>query len=128
MDSPQTNSQTHAIGPDTLALTGQVETGGLRFESRVRVVNTGGQVKTNGNVITVENADAATVVSAAATSFKNFQDISGNPAQRCAEVMANVADNNLRRFARGAAGGLSKFVSAREFESWPHCARGFADG
>ncbi len=92
MDSPQTNSQTQAIGPDTLALTGQVEMGGLRFESRVRVVNTGGQINTNSNVITVKNADAATVVLSAATSFKNFQDISGNPDQRCAEVMANVAD------------------------------------
>lgn len=35
MDSPHTNSETRAIANDTLALTGQVETDGLRFE-RVR--------------------------------------------------------------------------------------------
>ena len=44
MDSPQTNSETRAISPDTLALTGQVEAGGLRFESQVRVVTDGGQI------------------------------------------------------------------------------------
>ncbi len=31
LDSPHTNSQTFAIKANTLALTGQVETGGLKF-------------------------------------------------------------------------------------------------
>src|SRR6185312_5788921 len=77
MDSPQTDSATKAIARDTLALTGQVEPNGLRFESRVRVVCEGGTVTTNGNALVVENADSATVLLVAATSFKNFQDISG---------------------------------------------------
>jgi alpha-L-fucosidase 2 len=94
MDSPHTNSATKAIGADTLALTGQVEPDGLRFESRVRVVNTGGEVATNGDVITVKNADVVTVILAAATSFKNFQDISADPGERCAEVMAKVEKRN----------------------------------
>ncbi len=85
MDSPQTNSQTTAIAADTLALTGQVETGGLRFESRVRVICDGGTVTTNGNVIVVENANSATLLLVAATSFKNFQDISADPAEHCAQ-------------------------------------------
>lgn len=91
MDSPQTNSATRTVAPDTLVLTGQVETGGLRFESRVRVVNTGGQVDASGGIITVSNADAVTVILVAATSFNNFQDISGDPDQRCAKVMSKVA-------------------------------------
>ena len=61
MDSPHTNSQTLAIKTNTLALTGQVETGGLRFESRVRVLATGGTIMTNGNAIAVGNADSATL-------------------------------------------------------------------
>jgi len=84
MTSPHTNSQTRALDTDTLALDGQVETEGLRFESRVQVINTGGRVTTNGNVITVENADATTLLLVAATSFKDFQDISADPAGRCA--------------------------------------------
>jgi alpha-L-fucosidase 2 len=91
MDSPQTNSSTKAIARDTLALTGQVEPKGLRFESHVRVVCDGGTVTTNGNALIVENADSATVFLVAATSFKNFQDISGDPAKQCAKDLAAVS-------------------------------------
>jgi alpha-L-fucosidase 2 len=88
MDSPQTNSETTAIAADTLALAGQVEADGLKFESRLRVVAGGGTVTTNGNFITVEKADSATLLLVAATSFKNFQDISADPDKRCAQTLA----------------------------------------
>ena len=84
MDSPQTNSETRAIAPTTLKLTGQVEAGGLRFESRVQVVCEGGTVTTNGNAVVVAKAHSATLFLAAATSFKDFQTITANPAKRCA--------------------------------------------
>ena len=91
LDSPHTNSQTRAIAADTLALTGQVETNGLRFESRVRVLCEGGTVKTSGNIIVVENANSVTLYLVAATSFKNFHDISADPAKKCARDLAAVA-------------------------------------
>jgi alpha-L-fucosidase 2 len=95
MDSPHTNSQAQPLQSDTLALIGQVETDGLRFGSLVRVSNTGGRVTTNGNVITVENADAATLFLVAATSFKNFQDISADPAVRCASDLKKVSQRGF---------------------------------
>ena len=95
MDSPQTDSRTVGLSPDTLALTGQVEAGGLRFEARVRVVCDGGSVTTNGNIITVANADAATVYLVAATSFKNFQDISGDPAKICIQNLDRISAKNF---------------------------------
>jgi len=95
MDSPHTNSRTVARSPDTLALTGQVEAGGLRFEARVRAVSEGGSVTTNGNVITVADADSATLYLVAATSFKNFQDISGDPATICAQDLARVSGESF---------------------------------
>jgi alpha-L-fucosidase 2 len=91
MDSPHTNSQTLGIARDTLALTGQVETNGLRYESRVRVFCDGGSVTTNGNSIVVENANSATLLLVAATSFKNFQDISADPANACATDLAAIS-------------------------------------
>jgi alpha-L-fucosidase 2 len=94
MDSPHTNSQTKASAADTLALTGRVQADGLRFESRVRVASAGGKISTNENVISVEGADSATLVLVAATSFKNFQDISGDPAKRCAEDLAKLDGTN----------------------------------
>jgi alpha-L-fucosidase 2 len=95
MTSPHTNSRTQSLKSDTLVLDGQVETDGLRFESRVRVVNTGGRVTTNRNVITVENANAVTLFLVAATSFKNFQDISADPAKRCAGDLKKVSQRGF---------------------------------
>jgi alpha-L-fucosidase 2 len=95
MDSPHTNSQTRAISTDTLSLASQVETNGMRFESRVRVVVDGGKVSANGDTIAVENADSATLLLTAATSFKNFQDISADPAKRCGDDLARVAKRKV---------------------------------
>ncbi len=95
LDSPHTNSQTRAITPDSLALDGQVEDGGLKFESCVRVTTAGGSTSTNGNVLAVSNANSATIFLVAATSFKNFQDISADPAARCADDLQAVAKNDF---------------------------------
>jgi alpha-L-fucosidase 2 len=97
MNSPQTNSHTRGIARDTLALTGQIETNGLRFESRVRVICEGGTVTTNGNTLVVENANSATLFLVAATSFKNYQDISNDPAKPCAVDLAAVSKKSFDR-------------------------------
>jgi alpha-L-fucosidase 2 len=92
MDSPHQSSQTRAIAPDTLALTGQVRDDGLRFESRLRVFTTGGRAAVTDAGVTVADAEAVTLLLAAATSFKNFQDIGADPEARCAETLAKVAE------------------------------------
>ncbi|HEY3761661.1 MAG TPA: glycoside hydrolase N-terminal domain-containing protein [Verrucomicrobiae bacterium] len=97
MDSPQTNSKTTAMAVDTLALKGQVEEDGLRFESRVRATSDGGTVTTNGDSIKVENANSATLYLVAATSFKNFQDISGDPDKRCEQQMAQIQKSSYEQ-------------------------------
>ena len=104
MDSPHTNVQTRVLdgereswgGTCDLVLAGRVQADGLRFESRVRVFAFGGKISTYDNVIKVENADSATLVLVAATSFKNFQDISGDPAARCTK---DLADFSKRKFS-----------------------------
>ena len=108
MDSPHTNSQTRAeiVSPEVkarfspanacdLVMTGKVQEDGLRFESRVRVIAFGGKISTNGNAITVENADSAKLQLVAATSFKDFQDISADPSKRCEKDLENLSK---RRF------------------------------
>lgn len=92
LDSPHTNAAVKVLAPDTLILAGEVQPDGLRFESRVRVVNVGGWLDAQGGQITVTDADSVTLLLSAATSFNNFQDISGNPGQRCENTMAKVAN------------------------------------
>ncbi|HYG21208.1 MAG TPA: glycoside hydrolase family 95 protein [Verrucomicrobiae bacterium] len=90
VDSPHTNSQNHVMGSDGLALTGQVHTGGVRFDARVKVVCTGGKTRVSNRRIVVENADSAVVYLTAATSFKHFLDISADPAPRAAHDLEKV--------------------------------------
>jgi len=90
MDSPHTNSRTRVVEAGTLVLTGQVEAGGLEFESRVRVVCEGGTLSANQNILVVSNATAATLYLVAATSFKNFQDMSARPDRICVNHLATL--------------------------------------
>ena len=73
------------IGPrQESRLIGPWEGEGLRFAARARVTAEGGKVVARGDRISVEGANAATVCYVAATSFVNYQDISGDPAARVA--------------------------------------------
>ena len=74
-----------------LTLTGLVQADGLRFESRVQVQASGGAIVENGNALMIEKADSVTLLLAAATSFKNFQDISADPAKRCEDDLAKLS-------------------------------------
>ncbi|MGD0091457.1 MAG: glycoside hydrolase N-terminal domain-containing protein [Planctomycetota bacterium] len=94
LNSPHKGAQSKVIGGEQLALSGQVQEDGLKFEARLRVTNEGGKVRTSDNSIVVEGADAATLVVAAATSFKNYHDISADPAARCEETMKTAGDKS----------------------------------
>jgi len=53
--------------------------GALRFQARARVLADGGTISTTADSVAVTNADAVTILIAAATSYKNYQDVSGDP-------------------------------------------------
>ena len=53
--------------------------GALKFQARMKILTDGGQTTATGNTISVTNADAVTLLLAAATSYKNYQDVSGDP-------------------------------------------------
>jgi alpha-L-fucosidase 2 len=93
LHSPQTVAITPA-GADTLVLAGTNTDydnikAALRFQARVRLMpeGPGGRTFTLGSAATVFNADAVTVLIAAATSYKNYHDVSGDPAASTAAVL-----------------------------------------
>ena len=91
LGSLQPSAKTVLREGNQLALFGQVEEGGLKFEARIRIVANAGTVTVTDQEIAVEKADDAMILLAAATSFKNFHDISADPAARCAAALAEVA-------------------------------------
>jgi alpha-L-fucosidase 2 len=54
--------------------------GALKFQAAVRVLTKGGKTLAGTNTVEVTGADSATLLIAAATSFKNYRDVSGDPA------------------------------------------------
>ncbi len=88
LDSPHKSAQTVSLPGGQLALAGQVEDGGVKFEARLRVTAAGGQVTTGDDGITVTNADSAVLVLAGASSVKDFKDIGADPAARCESVLS----------------------------------------
>ena len=55
--------------------------GALKFEVRARVLAEGGSVSATSNSVSVTNADSATILIALATSYKSYDDVSGDPAE-----------------------------------------------
>jgi alpha-L-fucosidase 2 len=73
-------------GPGTTA-DGRPMTGALRFEARVRVLASGGRRSATDGAVVVRDADAVTLLIAAATSYRSYEDVSGDPAVRVAAVI-----------------------------------------
>jgi alpha-L-fucosidase 2 len=85
MKTPQKATIT-TDAPDTLIMRGvngeaQGVPGALKFEARVRVSAPGGKIALGKDKMTVSGADSSTLLIAAATSFKNYKDVSGDPEE-----------------------------------------------
>jgi alpha-L-fucosidase 2 len=75
LDRPE-RFQTVADGDNGLLMTGQLDNGvdgkGVSYAARVRVLNHGGEVSVNGNVLTVNQASEVILLISAATDYQGF--------------------------------------------------------
>jgi len=62
--------------------------GALKFQVRARVLADGGAISATSNSVSVLKANSATILIAAATSYRNYHDVSGEPE---AIVKAQIA-------------------------------------
>ena len=69
--------------------------GALQFQVRARVLADGGTVSTTSDSLAVTNADSVTILIAAATSYKNYQDVSGNPEATVKSQINSAAKKNF---------------------------------
>ncbi len=84
LSTPQ-DAEIAVEGEDTLVMRGigpaqHGVPGGIRFETRVRVLRTGGRQTTGRDGIRIEDADEVVLLVATATSYRRFDDIAGDPA------------------------------------------------
>jgi len=87
-------------GTNTLVLSGvngssQGIEGALKFQARVRVQTSGGTVSGAGERLSVSGADSATLLIAAATSYKSFRDVTGDPEALTKDTIAATSGKSL---------------------------------
>ncbi len=104
------------MGNDGLAVTGKsadymgVE-GKLRYEARVKVVNEGGLVKTQGADLIVENADAITIYVVAATNFVNYKDVSADQHARVEDQLEKLKGKSYETIKVNSVSDYKKLFS-----------------
>jgi len=65
--------------------------GRLRYVARLQAVSEGGRTRIDGDTLVVEEADAVTLLVAAATNFVRWDDVSGDPDARVDAAMRQAA-------------------------------------
>lgn len=83
MRSPQ-KTTVESVAPDVLVMLGisgdaHGIAGAVKFEVQVQVLVNGGEITVGQDSLAVNDADSATLLIAAATNYKNYRDISGDP-------------------------------------------------
>jgi alpha-L-fucosidase 2 len=100
-----------ADGNDTLVMRGTGgDSGGIngqiKYEARVRAIAEGGKTTVEAGKISVANADEVTLLIAAATSYRKFDDASGDPESITKKQLAAAA---TKTFAKLLAAHLADY-------------------
>jgi alpha-L-fucosidase 2 len=113
LDTPHPGIQAQVMGKETLCLAGQIppragsenwssgwDKPGLKFEARVKVLNDGGSIEGAADQLKVRDANSVTLVLCAATSFKNYQDVSADPGERVDQAMSAACARTFDQLLR----------------------------
>ena len=88
--SPHKNFSVKKVDDHTIALNFKLKDGVLTGASYLKAEAIHGEVKVLGDSISIKNADEVTLYLTAATSFKNYQDVSGDPNALCRKALQNI--------------------------------------
>ena len=105
-------------GSDTLVMRGtngeaRGIPGALKFQARVRVLAEGGKTSAEEETVSVSGADAATLLISAATSYRSYKDVSGDPEALTKATTASASKKSpdaLRRAHTAAHQSLFRRV------------------
>jgi alpha-L-fucosidase 2 len=108
LKTPHQQFSVRRVDDHTLALSLKVRNGVLKGECYLQVLNEGGQVMVSDSAIELKQADKATFLLVAATSFKNYKDASLDPDSICKVRIKQIHKNlekgfsSFRKFSRFA--------------------------
>jgi alpha-L-fucosidase 2 len=99
MQTPQKASVT-VESPNTLVMQGingssRGIAGALKYQARAVVTTTGGRIESGNDRITVTDADSALLLIAAATSYKSYKDVTGDPETLTKDTIAKASKKSF---------------------------------
>lgn len=83
-------------GTDTLVFAGRNGaqhgvSGALAYQTRLKILRTGGRIEVGDGTLTVTGAETVVLLIAAATSYRSFQDVSGDPAAKTRRAISGAS-------------------------------------
>jgi alpha-L-fucosidase 2 len=90
LTSPHKFSSTKEVDGATLDLSVKIRNGVLNAESYLTIETKNGTIKILNGKISVSSADEVTLFLAAATNYKNYKDVSGNPGEICKKTLLGI--------------------------------------
>jgi hypothetical protein len=83
--------------------------GRVRYEGRVQVLPEGGKRSVAKDGVSIEGADAVTLIIAAGTNFKRYDDITADPAARVRDYLAGVKGKSFDQLRAAHVADYRKF-------------------
>jgi alpha-L-fucosidase 2 len=112
LSSLHKNYVTRKVDEHTLAVSLKVKDGVLRGVSYLHVQATGGKVRVMQKNISVTGANEVTFYLTAATNFKNYHDVSGNPEAICKTQIAAIAHKSYEAVRANHISDYQKYFKA----------------
>ncbi len=103
-------------GNDELILSGitsdhETVKGAVKFEAIAKIVTEGGSVSANDTMLTVSNANVATIYISIGSNFKNYNDISANADKRATTWLDNALKRNYERIVKDHIADYQKYFN-----------------
>lgn len=111
LGSPHKNFSVKKINDHTLGLAVKVRNGVLRGESYLHVKVKNGSAVIQDNKLVITNADEATLYLSAGTNFKNYKDVSGDPAALCKKALQSIAGKNYDQIKAAHIADYQKYFN-----------------
>ena len=94
-------------------ITGDHETvkGAVQFDAKVKILTSGGTVAAGDTLLTVTNADVATIYISIATNFKNYNDITANAGERVNAYLQNALKKNYDQALKDHIADYQKYFN-----------------
>jgi alpha-L-fucosidase 2 len=83
----------------------------LEFETKVKILTTGGSVSAADTDLTVTKADVATIYISMATNFVNYNDISADAAERINSYLQNALKKNYDQVLKDHIADYQKYFN-----------------